>query len=73
MFEALETAVEEAGLDVTVRTAGCLEVCQLGPIVFYSGDRTWYSRVKPEVARRIVSEHLVQGTPVTDHLYPPQS
>ncbi|OAB59032.1 (Fe-S)-binding protein [Phormidium willei BDU 130791] len=73
VFEALESAVEEAGLDVTVRTAGCLEVCQLGPVVFYSGDRTWYSRVKPEVARRIVSEHLVEGTPVTEHLYPPQS
>ena len=70
-FEALQTAVTEAGLDIPVQTAGCLEVCKLGPVVFYSGDRTWYTRAIPEVAERIVAEHLVGGNPVTSHLYPP--
>jgi len=70
VFEALKTAVEKAGLDVTVMTSGCLEVCQLGPVVFYSGDRTWYTRVKPEVAKRIVDEHLVNGKKLDEHLYP---
>lgn len=70
-FDALQQAVAAAGLDIPVQTAGCLEVCKLGPVVFYSGDRTWYTRATPEVARRIVTEHLVQGQLVADHRYPP--
>jgi (2Fe-2S) ferredoxin len=56
---------------VTVMNAGCLEVCKLGPVVFYSGDRTWYTRVTPEVAKQIVDVHLVKGEKVTHHLYAP--
>jgi (2Fe-2S) ferredoxin len=72
-FDALKSAVEEAGLDIEVRTSGCLEVCQLGPVVFYSNDRTWYTRVNPNVAKNIVNEHLVNGNKVIEHCYPPQS
>ncbi len=71
IIEALQTAVKQASLDVYVMTSGCLEVCKAGPVVFYSGDNTWYTRVTPEVAQRIVQEHVVQGHPVQDHLYPP--
>lgn len=70
-LEALQAAVKKAGLDVYVMTSGCLEVCKLGPVVFYSGDSTWYTRVTPKVAERIVADHLVQGNKVTNHLYPP--
>lgn len=71
IYDALQKAVEETGADVTVMSAGCLEVCKLGPVVFYSGDRTWYTRVTPEVAGEIVREHLIDGKKVTRHLYPP--
>lgn len=69
---ALSAAVQEAEMDVEVRAVGCLEVCQLGPVVFSSQDHTWYTRVSPEVARRIVFEDLGQGRKVLDHLYPSQ-
>ncbi|WGV29159.1 (2Fe-2S) ferredoxin domain-containing protein [Halotia branconii] len=72
-FDALKSAVEEAGLDIEVRTSGCLEVCQLGPVVFYSNDRTWYTRVNPNVAENIVNEHLIKGNKITENLYPPQT
>lgn len=72
-FDALKSAVENAGLDIEVRTSGCLEVCQLGPVVFYSNDRTWYTRVNPNVAENIVNEHLVKGNKITENLYPPQT
>ena len=72
-YEALKNAVEKAGLDIEVRTSGCLEVCKLGPVVFNSDDRTWYNRVKPEIAEKIVEKHLVQGNKVTEHIYPPES
>ncbi|MEA5575767.1 ferredoxin [Anabaena sp. UHCC 0451] len=71
-FEALKSSVENAGLDIEVRTSGCLEVCQLGPVVFYSNDKTWYTRVNPNVAENIVNEHLVKGNKVAENLYPPE-
>jgi (2Fe-2S) ferredoxin len=78
IYQALQDAVTEAGLDVEVIKSGCLEVCKLGPIVFYSGDansepsyqRTWYSRVTPEVAQEIVQEHVMKGNKVESHVYP---
>ncbi|MDZ7970752.1 MAG: (2Fe-2S) ferredoxin domain-containing protein [Nostoc sp. DedSLP03] len=72
-FDALKSAVENAGLDIEVRTSGCLEVCQQGPVVFYSDDRTWYTRVNSSVAETIVNEHLVKGNKVIEHCYPPNS
>ncbi|MGR3279343.1 (2Fe-2S) ferredoxin domain-containing protein [Acaryochloris marina NIES-2412] len=71
IIEALQTAVKQEGLEVSVMTSGCLEVCTAGPVVFYSGDRTWYTRVTPEIAQRIVHEHVAQGHPVQAHVYPP--
>jgi (2Fe-2S) ferredoxin len=71
IFKSLQSAVEKAGVDIDVRTTGCLQVCKLGPVVFNSNDKTWYTRVKPEVAERIVNEHLVEGNKVTEHIYPP--
>ena len=72
-FDALKSAVEKAGVEVEVRTSGCLEVCQLGPVVFSSDDRTWYTRVNQNVAEIIVNEHLVKGNKVTEYCYPPYS
>ncbi|MCV3214828.1 (2Fe-2S) ferredoxin domain-containing protein [Plectonema radiosum NIES-515] len=72
-FDALKSAVENAGLDIEVRTSGCLEVCQQGPVVFYSDDRTWYTRVNSNIAETIVNEHLVKGNKVIEHCYPPDS
>lgn len=71
IVEQLQSAVEQAGLDIEVRTSGCLEVCKLGPVVFYSGDRTWYTRVTQNVAETIVNQHLVQGNVVEEYSYPP--
>ncbi|MEH2444248.1 MAG: (2Fe-2S) ferredoxin domain-containing protein [Nostoc sp.] len=73
IFDALKSAVEKAGVEVEVRTSGCLEVCQLGPVVFYSDDRTWYTRVNQNIAEIIVNEHLVKGNKVTEYCYPPDS
>lgn len=36
IVEALQSAVEQAGLNIEVRTSGSLEVCKLSPVVFYS-------------------------------------
>jgi (2Fe-2S) ferredoxin len=76
IVEAFQKAIKEADLDVYVMTSGCLEVCKLGAVAFYSGDsdisrdRAWYTRVTPEIADLIVKEHVVGGNKVEKHLYP---
>lgn len=70
IYDALKGAVEQAALDVDVIHSGCLEVCKLGPVVFYSGDKTWYTSVTPELADKIVQDHLGHGHKIESHLYP---
>ncbi|MBF2055849.1 MAG: (2Fe-2S) ferredoxin domain-containing protein [Cyanobacterium sp. T60_A2020_053] len=70
IFDTLQEEVEKAEIDVTVKTSGCLEVCKMGAVVFYSGDKTWYTRVTPEVAKEIVKQHLGEGEKITEHIYP---
>ncbi|MBE9009198.1 (2Fe-2S) ferredoxin domain-containing protein [Pseudanabaenaceae cyanobacterium LEGE 13415] len=71
VYNAIKEAVTEANLDIEVAQSGCLEVCKLGTVVFYSGDRTWYTRVTPELAKQIVQTHVIEGERVTSHQYPP--
>ncbi len=70
IYEALKDAVAAAELEVDVIHSGCLEVCKLGPVVFYSGDKTWYTRVTPDLAQEIVHEHVCEGRKIKSHLYP---
>lgn len=86
IYDTLQAQIESANLDVGLMVAGCLQVCKMGPIVFYSGDvgvasqnenrdrnHTWYARVTPDVAREIITEHVVANCPVKRHLYPQNS
>ena len=56
--------------DVTVSQTGCIGVCRLEPLVevYLPGqEKVTYVNVKPEMAKRIVSEHLVNGNPVLEY------
>ena len=56
--------------DVVVGQTGCIGVCRLEPLVevFLPGqEKVTYVKVKPEMAKRIVSEHLVNGSVVTEY------
>ena len=71
VHEVLKQRVKEAGLKGTVRVnhAGCMNQCGHGPMVVVYPEDTWYARVTPEGARRIVDEHLVGGRPVARYRY----
>jgi (2Fe-2S) ferredoxin len=78
VYDAIAVELKAANLDVDLTAAGCLQVCKMGPIVFYSGDdldreHTWYTRVTPDVAKEIVTQHLGKNQKVTRHLYPQPS
>ena len=70
VLTAFVEEVNRRGLqDVTVTQAGCIGMCKLEPIVevFQPGkEKVTYVKMTPDKVARIVSEHLVNGTPVAE-------
>ena len=54
---------------VEISITGCFGFCEKGPIVKISPDHTFYTKVKPEYAERIIKEHVVEGKLIEDYLY----
>lgn len=55
--------------NVTVAQTGCIGMCQYEPIVEVlepGKEKVTYVKVTPEMVARIVSDHLVNGNPVTE-------
>lgn len=53
--------------NVVVAQTGCIGICQYEPVaeVFEPGkEKVTYVKLTPEKVQRIVSDHLVNGTPV---------
>lgn len=74
--EAVRAAFKEElarrGLNREIRAngAGCLDLCEQGPVVVVYPEGTWYVGVRPEDVAEIVEEHLVGGRPVARLLAP---
>ena len=71
VLTAFVEEVNRRGLkDVVVTQAGCIGMCKLEPIVevFQPGkEQVTYVKMTPEKVSRIVTEHLVNGSPVTEY------
>lgn len=71
VLTAFVEEVNRRGLkDVVVTQAGCIGMCKLEPIVevFQPGkEKVTYVKMTPEKVSRIVTEHLVNGSPVTEN------
>ncbi len=44
-----------------INTAGCLDRCELGPVMVVYPEATWYSYVDEEDIDEILQEHLLNG------------
>lgn len=58
-------------LDVIVAQNGCIGMCEMEPIVevMVPGQETvTYGKVTPEIAARIVAEHVAEGKPVAEYI-----
>ncbi len=73
MKAILETIQAEGLSGIVVTQTGCIGLCEREPIVqVVVGDqpKITYGKVNPEVARRILHEHVGSGKPVEDHVIP---
>lgn len=76
MKAILETIQAEGLSGIVVTQTGCIGLCEREPIVqVVVGDqpKVTYGKVNPEVARRILHDHVVSGKVIEDHVIPLQS
>ena len=71
LFENFESELKAAGLadEVKVIKTGCFGLCALGPVVVIYPEGAFYSQVKSEDVKEIVTEHLLKGRLVKRLLY----
>lgn len=73
MKAILETIAEKNLEGIIVTQTGCIGLCEREPIIQVTvGDqpKVTYGKVTPEVARRILEEHVLKGQIVQDHVVP---
>lgn len=72
LLARLREQIKAAGLASTVRvnSSGCLANCARGATIVVYPDGIWYSHVTLDDVTDIVTEHIVNGAPVTRLLDP---
>ncbi len=69
--KAINGELQELGIanNVKVYQTGCMGICALGPVMMILPDRTFYTRVTPEMAKEIVKSHLVNHQPIVEYTF----
>jgi (2Fe-2S) ferredoxin len=64
----LKSRVKELKLNgkskIRVNSSGCLDRCELGPVLVIYPDECWYHFETREDIDEILQSHLIEGTPV---------
>jgi (2Fe-2S) ferredoxin len=71
MKSILDTIEKESINGIIVTQTGCIGLCEKEPIVqvvIGESPKVTYGKVTPEVAKKILSEHVGNGKVVTDHV-----
>jgi (2Fe-2S) ferredoxin len=65
---ALKAEIDRLGLRGQVRAnaAGCLDQCELGPVLVIYPQAIWYGGVRPADAVRIIQQTVVRGEILDD-------
>lgn len=59
----LKARAKELGLhDVRINAAGCLDRCELGPVLVIYPEGVWYTCPTTEDAEEILQRHLIAGS-----------
>ncbi|MEG2073740.1 MAG: (2Fe-2S) ferredoxin domain-containing protein [Angelakisella sp.] len=71
VLQAFTEEVSKRGLNhVSVQQTGCIGICQYEPVVevmMPGQEKVTYVKVSPEMVPTIVTNHIVNGTPVTEY------
>lgn len=49
---------------VRINSAGCMDRCELGPVMVIYPEETWYTFVDEQDVEEIIQEHLIHGRKV---------
>lgn len=71
VLQTFKNEIKKQKLDnkASVGQVGCLGLCALGPIVIVYPEKTFYCKVTPEGAKKIVENHIKNGKIVEEFLY----
>ncbi len=68
MRDYMKKRSKELGLvrsgEVRINSAGCLNRCELGPVIVIYPDETWYTFCDKDDIDEIIDEHLIKGNKV---------
>jgi NADP-reducing hydrogenase subunit HndB len=68
-MQAILQEMDERGIDAHVATVGCIGMCSKEPLVDIDQagkPRVTYANVHPDMVPRLIEEHLIQGSVVTE-------
>ncbi|MCX8188502.1 MAG: SLBB domain-containing protein [Nitrososphaeria archaeon] len=71
LLKAFEDTIKELGLERVCKVArtGCVGTCSVAPVVLIDPGNHLYQNVKPEDAKKIVQEHIINGQVLEEYLY----
>jgi (2Fe-2S) ferredoxin len=68
LFTYAKNRIKELGLSgpgkIRVNKAGCLDACNLGPVMVVYPEGTWYTFIDTDDIEEIIQSHLLEGKPV---------
>ncbi len=70
VMEALRNELKEREIEANIMETGCFGLCDAEPLITIKGPggpSVWYRNVTPEMAGKLVEEHIVKGSPVAEH------
>ncbi len=72
LFQYMAQKLMEKGIIAAVQPVrtGCLNRCQLGPVMLVEPGHHMYVGLTKEKIDRIIEEHIIGGTPVEEYLIP---
>jgi len=68
LFTYAKNRIKELGLagagKIRVNKAGCLDACNLGPVMVIYPEGTWYTFIDTDDIEEIIQSHLIKGKSV---------
>lgn len=74
LYDELKKKLKTSGLNdgelrVKRSRITCFGTCKSGPLLCVQPDGVWYYDITSEKLDRIITEHFLEGNPVTEYIY----